>query len=252
MAAREGFGFESEISSDCAPLAAPALALIEAGIDVHCLRDLTRGGLAGGLVEIAETAGLAIEIGERARAGARGRRLGLRAARPRPVPRRQRRPFPRLRARRDRRSARIAMLRRHPVSAGAVPIGNRRGRPGGPGRAAAARSAAPASSTCCRASNCRGFVRGRAAVGRMREIVQLDPSRRFRKRPPQGPKLAASGRAASGETRGESLSPKGANPFGRFVPKATSPLFQISRYMEQRFLLEMRDFLRDRRSLRTS
>jgi hydrogenase expression/formation protein HypE len=66
MAAREGLGFESTIASDCAPLAEPALALFEAGIDMHCLRDLTRGGLAGGLVEIAETAGLAIEISERA------------------------------------------------------------------------------------------------------------------------------------------------------------------------------------------
>ena len=36
------------------------LALFAAGIDVHCLRDLTRGGLAGGLVEIAETSGCAI------------------------------------------------------------------------------------------------------------------------------------------------------------------------------------------------
>jgi hydrogenase expression/formation protein HypE len=66
MAAREGFGFESVIESDCAPVAAPVLALIEAGIEVHCLRDLTRGGLASALVEIAETAGLAIGIEEAA------------------------------------------------------------------------------------------------------------------------------------------------------------------------------------------
>jgi hydrogenase expression/formation protein HypE len=64
MAARESLGFETAIESDCAPLAAPVLALIEAGIDVHCLRDLTRGGLASVLVEIAETAGLAIGIEE--------------------------------------------------------------------------------------------------------------------------------------------------------------------------------------------
>ena len=64
MAAREKLGFESEITSDCAPLAAPVLALFEAGIAVHCLRDLTRGGLASGLVEIAETAGLAIQTEE--------------------------------------------------------------------------------------------------------------------------------------------------------------------------------------------
>ncbi len=64
MAAREGFGFETAIESDCAPLAAPVLALIEAGIAVHCLRDLTRGGLASAVVEIAETAELAIVLDE--------------------------------------------------------------------------------------------------------------------------------------------------------------------------------------------
>jgi hydrogenase expression/formation protein HypE len=66
MATREGLGFESTIESDCAPLAEPVLALIEAGIAVHCLRDLTRGGLASALVEIAETAGLSIDINETA------------------------------------------------------------------------------------------------------------------------------------------------------------------------------------------
>jgi hydrogenase expression/formation protein HypE len=54
MAAREHLDFESDIESDCAPVAAPVLHLLEAGIDVHCLRDLTRGGLASALVEIAE------------------------------------------------------------------------------------------------------------------------------------------------------------------------------------------------------
>lgn len=66
MSAREGFGFETTIESDCAPLAAPALALIEAGIDVHCLRDLTRGGLASAVVEIAEAAELSIAFDEAA------------------------------------------------------------------------------------------------------------------------------------------------------------------------------------------
>lgn len=64
MAAREGFGFETVIESDCAPVTAPVLALIEAGITVRCLRDLTRGGLASAVVEIAETAGLAITLDE--------------------------------------------------------------------------------------------------------------------------------------------------------------------------------------------
>jgi len=66
MAAREGFGFETIVASDCAPLAAPVLALLEAGIAVRCLRDLTRGGLASAMVEIAETAGLSIALDEAA------------------------------------------------------------------------------------------------------------------------------------------------------------------------------------------
>lgn len=65
MAVRESLGFESEITSDCAPLVEPVLALIESGVSVHCLRDLTRGGLASALCEIAETAGRSIEIVER-------------------------------------------------------------------------------------------------------------------------------------------------------------------------------------------
>lgn len=66
MAAREGLGFETAIESDCGPLVDPVLALIESGIGVHCLRDLTRGGLASALVEIAETSGRAIAIEEAA------------------------------------------------------------------------------------------------------------------------------------------------------------------------------------------
>ena len=62
MAAREGIEFESTLTSDCAPLVRPVLRLIEAGIEVHCLRDLTRGGLASALVEIAEESGCSIHI----------------------------------------------------------------------------------------------------------------------------------------------------------------------------------------------
>jgi hydrogenase expression/formation protein HypE len=66
MAAREGLAFESAIESDCAPLARPVHALLEAGVEVHCLRDLTRGGLASALVEIAEASRLHVAIEERA------------------------------------------------------------------------------------------------------------------------------------------------------------------------------------------
>jgi len=66
MAVREGLEFESAIETDCAPLAEPVLALIGDGIDVRCLRDLTRGGLASALNEIAGVAGLGMRIEERA------------------------------------------------------------------------------------------------------------------------------------------------------------------------------------------
>lgn len=62
MAARESLGFEPPIESDCAPLFGPVLALIEAGIDLHCLRDCTRGGLATALIEIARCADVTIAI----------------------------------------------------------------------------------------------------------------------------------------------------------------------------------------------
>ncbi len=62
MATRAGLEFESPIESDCAPLVAPVQALLNAGVEIHCLRDLTRGGLATALVELAESAKVAIGI----------------------------------------------------------------------------------------------------------------------------------------------------------------------------------------------
>jgi len=64
MASREGLEFETTIESDCAPLWEPVQALLAAGLEVHCIRDLTRGGLATSLIEIAESSGLGIEIQE--------------------------------------------------------------------------------------------------------------------------------------------------------------------------------------------
>lgn len=66
MAVREGLEFESEIESDCAPVAGAVLALLDAGIEVRCLRDLTRGGLASALVEIAGAAQVRIHLDESA------------------------------------------------------------------------------------------------------------------------------------------------------------------------------------------
>lgn len=65
MAVREGLDFETQIRSDCAPVHDMVLELLDAGIDVHCLRDLTRGGLASALVEISEAGRVHIELDER-------------------------------------------------------------------------------------------------------------------------------------------------------------------------------------------
>jgi hydrogenase expression/formation protein HypE len=54
------------VMSDCAPLAAAVGQLIKEGIALHCLRDLTRGGLATALIEIAEVRGATIAIEETA------------------------------------------------------------------------------------------------------------------------------------------------------------------------------------------
>jgi hydrogenase expression/formation protein HypE len=65
MAVREGLEFESAIESDSAPLAEVVLDLLRAGVQVHCLRDLTRGGLTSVLNELAEAANLAVQVEEK-------------------------------------------------------------------------------------------------------------------------------------------------------------------------------------------
>jgi hydrogenase expression/formation protein HypE len=65
MSVREGLGFEAAMESDSAPVSAVVLELIAAGVDIHCLRDLTRGGLASALNEIAQAARLRIVIEEK-------------------------------------------------------------------------------------------------------------------------------------------------------------------------------------------
>lgn len=66
LSVREGLEFEGGIESDCAPLAAMVQGILEAGVAVRCLRDLTRGGLASALNEIAEHAQVRIDIDEAA------------------------------------------------------------------------------------------------------------------------------------------------------------------------------------------
>ena len=62
MSVREGLEFETTIESDCAPLWPLVEVLLQAGVELHCLRDLTRGGLASALNEIAQAAHVEIDI----------------------------------------------------------------------------------------------------------------------------------------------------------------------------------------------
>ena len=64
LSVRNGLEFEGPVTSDTAPLWPAVESLFEAGIEVHCLRDLTRGGLSSALNEIASVAHLQITVDE--------------------------------------------------------------------------------------------------------------------------------------------------------------------------------------------
>ncbi len=64
MSVREGLKFDTEIRSDTAPLNGLVQAMLEAAPRIHCLRDLTRGGLAAVLNELAEASKVGIEFDE--------------------------------------------------------------------------------------------------------------------------------------------------------------------------------------------
>lgn len=64
LSVREGLEFESPIVSDCANVWPAVEALLNAGIEIHCLRDLTRGGLATTLNEIASDRNICIQLEE--------------------------------------------------------------------------------------------------------------------------------------------------------------------------------------------
>jgi hydrogenase expression/formation protein HypE len=66
LSQREGLAFETELVSDSAPLNGLVEILLEAAPHTHCLRDITRGGLAAALNELAGTSQVGIEIEETA------------------------------------------------------------------------------------------------------------------------------------------------------------------------------------------
>jgi hydrogenase expression/formation protein HypE len=64
MSVREGLEFETEVSSDTAPLNGLVSALLAAVSDIHVLRDPTRGGITSALSEIAQSARVGIHLDE--------------------------------------------------------------------------------------------------------------------------------------------------------------------------------------------
>jgi hydrogenase expression/formation protein HypE len=65
LAAREELAIESPIESDCAPLNHAVAALLKAGIDIHAMRDATRGGVASVIIEMAEDSGCDMMLTEK-------------------------------------------------------------------------------------------------------------------------------------------------------------------------------------------
>ncbi|MFC7488530.1 hydrogenase expression/formation protein HypE [Knoellia sp. CPCC 206453] len=65
MSCREGLEFGTTIESDCAPLHGLVADMLATGVDVHALRDPTRGGVSATLNEIAKASGVGIELVEK-------------------------------------------------------------------------------------------------------------------------------------------------------------------------------------------
>jgi len=64
LAARHGLQLEPPVASDCAPLWPEVESLLQRGVVPHCLRDLTRGGLASAVHELATARGVEMVIHE--------------------------------------------------------------------------------------------------------------------------------------------------------------------------------------------
>jgi hydrogenase expression/formation protein HypE len=66
LSKRQNIDFETELESDCAALNGLVEAMVATGIDIHCLRDPTRGGLSAVLNELASAASAGILVEEEA------------------------------------------------------------------------------------------------------------------------------------------------------------------------------------------
>ena len=57
-------GIENQIKSDCAPLCQMTKELMDGEIEIHCMRDVTRGGLATVLNEVSDSSNCRVKINE--------------------------------------------------------------------------------------------------------------------------------------------------------------------------------------------
>ena len=62
MATREGLDFETSLESDSAAIWPEVEALLDSGVDLHCMRDLTRGGLGMAMYELSGACGQSIDL----------------------------------------------------------------------------------------------------------------------------------------------------------------------------------------------
>lgn len=62
LLARDEFGIEADVTSDCAPLWQPVETMLNVTKDIHVIRDATRGGVGTVLYEIAGQSGVGIKL----------------------------------------------------------------------------------------------------------------------------------------------------------------------------------------------
>lgn len=64
MSKRSGLEFETTLVSDAAPLNGLIMELCRGGVDIHFMRDATRGGVAAVLADISERSGFGVEVSD--------------------------------------------------------------------------------------------------------------------------------------------------------------------------------------------
>ena len=62
LLARDDFGIEADVTSDCAPLWDSVKAMLDVTDDIHVIRDATRGGVGTVLYEIASQSGVGVRL----------------------------------------------------------------------------------------------------------------------------------------------------------------------------------------------